>query len=115
MESLYRRFGERTQRYLRGLLGDEADDVQQEVWTVVLRELARVADVGAFRTRLFRVTRTTALDFLRRRNRLSSVFVTDDEAPATSAPSIASCGSSADSAGARPSPRCCSSPATGRS
>ena len=81
MESLYRRFGERTRRYLRGLLGDDADDVQQEVWAVVLRELARVSDVGAFRTWLFRGTRTTALDFLRRRKRLSSVFVTDDEAP----------------------------------
>lgn len=62
-------FEARTLGYLRGVVGDDAEDVQQEVWLAVYRHLAGLADPGAFRTWLFRTTRHRAIDFLRRRKR----------------------------------------------
>jgi RNA polymerase sigma-70 factor (ECF subfamily) len=58
-------FGERSLRYLRGLVGDAADDVQQEVWLSVYRNISSLAKPGAFRTWLFSTTRHRALDYLR--------------------------------------------------
>jgi RNA polymerase sigma-70 factor (ECF subfamily) len=82
---LFATFGERTLGYLRGLVGDDADDVQQEVWLTVYRSIASLANPGAFRTWLFQTTRHRALDYLRRRKRerelldvASEVLVTDD-------------------------------------
>ena len=63
-------FGGKTLGYLRGIIGgDDADDVQQEVWLSVYRHLADLAEPGAFRTWLFRTTRHRAIDFLRKRKR----------------------------------------------
>lgn len=62
-------FETRTLGYLRGIVGDDADDVQQEVWITVYRHLSGLADPGAFRTWLFRTTRHRAIDFLRKRKR----------------------------------------------
>jgi RNA polymerase sigma-70 factor (ECF subfamily) len=62
-------FGPRTHRYLRGLLGDEADDVLQDVWLSVYRSLATLANPAGFRTWLFSTTRRRAIDHLRRRRR----------------------------------------------
>jgi RNA polymerase sigma-70 factor, ECF subfamily len=62
-------FGHKTLGYLRGLLGDDADDVQQEVWLSVYRGLSGLANPGAFRTWLYRTTRHRAVDFLRKRKR----------------------------------------------
>ena len=62
-------FGNKTLGYLRGLVGDDADDVQQEVWLSVYRGLSGLANPGAFRTWLFRTTRHRAVDFLRRKKR----------------------------------------------
>jgi RNA polymerase sigma-70 factor (ECF subfamily) len=62
-------FGPRTLAHLRGLLGDDADDVQQEVWLTVYRSLRTLANPRAFRTWLFRTTRHRAIDFLRARRR----------------------------------------------
>ena len=59
----------RTLAYLRGIVGDDAEDAQQEVWLAVYRHLRGLADPGAFRTWLFRTTRHRAIDFLRRRKR----------------------------------------------
>ena len=66
---LFEWFGPKTLRYLRGLIGDAADDVHQEVWLAVYRSIAGVANPGAFRTWLFRTTRHRAIDFLRRQRR----------------------------------------------
>ena len=65
-------FGDRTLRYLRGMLGDDAEDVQQEVWITVFNRIRNLADPSAFRTWLFRTTRHRAIDFLRstRRERM---------------------------------------------
>jgi RNA polymerase sigma-70 factor (ECF subfamily) len=66
---LFAWFGPRTLRYLRGLIGDAADDVHQEVWLTVYRSIGGMANPGAFRTWLFRTTRHRAMDFLRRQRR----------------------------------------------
>ena len=72
-ESAFRRllseFGPRTLRYLQGIVGDSAEDVQQEVWLTVYQSIAGLANPRAFRTWLYRATRHRALDFLRRRHR----------------------------------------------
>jgi RNA polymerase sigma-70 factor (ECF subfamily) len=62
-------YGDRTLRYLRGLVGDSADDVQQELWMTVYRRISELANPRAFRTWLFRATRNRALDQLRREKR----------------------------------------------
>ena len=66
---LFEWFGPKTLRHLRGLIGDAADDVHQEVWLTVYRSIAGMANPGAFRTWLFRTTRHRAMDFLRRQRR----------------------------------------------
>jgi len=63
------RFGARTLGYLRGLVGQAAEDVQQEVWLAVYRGVAGLANPRAFRTWLFRTTRHRAVDFLRKQKR----------------------------------------------
>ena len=62
-------FGNKTLGYLRGLLGDDADDVQQDVWLSVYRSIGSLTNPAAFRTWLYRTTRHRAIDFLRRRKR----------------------------------------------
>lgn len=63
------RFGPRTLRYLERLVGDEAEDVHQEVWLAVYRRIGQLATPAAFVTWLFSVTRHRAVDHLRRRRR----------------------------------------------
>jgi RNA polymerase sigma-70 factor, ECF subfamily len=62
-------FGSRTLSYLRGLVGDGSDDVQQEVWLAVYLGIRNLSNTRAFRTWLFRTTRHRAIDFLRMRKR----------------------------------------------
>ena len=62
-------FGARTLAHLRGLLGDDADDVQQEVWLAVYMRIGALSNPRAFRTWLFQTTRNRAIDFLRSRKR----------------------------------------------
>ena len=62
-------FGDKTLGLLRGLIGDDADDVQQEVWLSVYRGIGGLANPAAFRTWLYRTTRHCAVDFLRKRKR----------------------------------------------
>ena len=72
---LYDAYGERSLRYLRGLLESDADDVQQEVWLSVYRRIGSLANPGGFRTWLFATTRNRALDHLRRRKREAELIV----------------------------------------
>jgi RNA polymerase sigma-70 factor (ECF subfamily) len=62
-------FGPRTLAHLRGLVGEGAEDVQQDVWLTVYRTIGTLGNPGAFRTWLFRTTRHRAIDFLRKRRR----------------------------------------------
>ena len=68
-DRLMNEFGGRTLGHLRGLVGDDADDVQQEVWLTVYRQLSGLSNPRAFRTWLFQTTRHRAIDFLRARRR----------------------------------------------
>lgn len=74
MEELYRRFGERTLRYLHGVLGDDASDAQQDTWIKVMRSISELSGPSAFRTWLFRVTRSVAMDHLRWRARAPALL-----------------------------------------
>jgi RNA polymerase sigma-70 factor, ECF subfamily len=79
---LLEQFGPRTLRHLRSLIGDDAEDVQQEVWFTVYRHIASLANPGAFKTWLFSTTRHRAIDYLRRRKREQELL---DEFVATAA------------------------------
>jgi RNA polymerase sigma-70 factor (ECF subfamily) len=68
------RFGPRTLRYLQRLVGDEAEDVHQEVWLDVYRRIGQLATPAAFVTWLFTITRHRAIDFLRRRRRMHELL-----------------------------------------
>jgi RNA polymerase sigma-70 factor (ECF subfamily) len=68
-EQIMQAFEARTLRYLTALVGDDAEDVQQEVWLSVFRSVHELAKPSAFRTWLFRLTRHRAIDCLRRRKR----------------------------------------------
>src|SRR5262249_9912750 len=68
-----------TLAHLRGLTGDAAEDLQQDVWLTVYRTLGTLSNPAAFRTWLYRTTRHRAIDFLRRRKRESELV---DEAAA---------------------------------
>ena len=76
---LFEEFGQKTLGYLTGLVGDEAEDVQQEVWLGVFRSLKSLTNPGAFRTWLYRTTRHRAIDRLRGRRRHQELFVPADE------------------------------------
>jgi RNA polymerase sigma-70 factor, ECF subfamily len=72
---LFALFSSRTLAYLRGLVGDAADDVQQEVWLAVYRGISGLNNPNAFRTWLFRTTRHRAVDVLRREKRERALFL----------------------------------------
>ena len=87
---LFGQFGDRTFRYLRGLLDAEsAGDVQQEVWLTVYQKISMLSNPRGFRTWLFQITRHKAIDYLRREKRYADRFGNLDEdvldAPATGA------------------------------
>src|SRR4029450_4885929 len=67
--TLFEWFGPKLRRYLRGLIGDAADDIHQEVWLTVYRNVASLANPGAFPTWLFRTSPRRTMHFLRRRRR----------------------------------------------
>lgn len=62
-------FQSRTFGYLRGIVGEDAEDVHQDVWLAVYRGIGGLANPRGFRTWLFQTTRHRAIDFLRRRKR----------------------------------------------
>lgn len=84
-------YGDRTLRYLRGLVGEAAEDVQQEVWLTVYRRIATLARPTAFRTWLFRTTRHRALDHLRKEKREHELI---DDAPIATVDVAAECSDS---------------------
>jgi RNA polymerase sigma-70 factor (ECF subfamily) len=84
---LLEQFGARTTAYLRSLVGTDADDVQQEVWLTVYRNIRTLSNPRAFRTWLYRTTRHRAIDFLRARQRERELF--DDAPPEASEAAMA--------------------------
>jgi RNA polymerase sigma-70 factor (ECF subfamily) len=73
--TLYAEFGDRSLRYLRSLIGDDAaDDVQQETWLAVYRRIGSIADPARFPTWLLATARNRAIDWMRRRKRERTLF-----------------------------------------
>lgn len=74
------RFGPRLRYFLRKLVGqiDRADDLAQEVWIDVLRQLPRLKDAGAFTTWLYRIAHGKAM-LDGRRNGRAPVAIPDAE------------------------------------
>ena len=67
---LYREVQPGLLRYLRGLVGDDADDVASETWLQVTRDIRTFRDHGTgFRGWAARIARNRALDHLRRHRR----------------------------------------------
>jgi RNA polymerase sigma-70 factor (ECF subfamily) len=66
---LFGEFSGRTLAYLKSVVGEGAEDVQQEVWLAVYRGLGRLDNARAFRTWLYSTTRHRAIDYLRSRKR----------------------------------------------
>lgn len=53
--------------------GDEADDLNQEVWIKVYKRISTVTDGARFKTWLFQMTRNKALDFFRGAKRMEEL------------------------------------------
>ncbi|HET8659909.1 MAG TPA: sigma-70 family RNA polymerase sigma factor [Micromonosporaceae bacterium] len=67
---LYREVQPGLLRYLRGLVGDDADDVASEAWLQIARDIRTFRDHGAgFRGWAARIARNRALDHLRHHRR----------------------------------------------
>jgi RNA polymerase sigma-70 factor (ECF subfamily) len=75
------RFGPRLTYFLRKLAGQAelADDLAQEVWIDVLRQLPRLADAGAFTTWLYRIARGKVMLEARRNGRAPVTIPAIDE------------------------------------
>lgn len=56
-------------RYVRGLVGDDAEDVASEAWLQIVRDLPRLRDAHGFRGWAAAIARHQALDHLRHHKR----------------------------------------------
>jgi len=75
--------------YLRRLMGNdhEAEDILQDVWMTLVRELRQLRDPRTFSVWLYRITRNRAFRVLRRQGRLPQVSLkTDDDLPQDDSP-----------------------------
>ncbi len=62
-------------RYLRGLVGADAEDVAAEAWLQIVRDLPRLHDTQGFRGWAATIARNRALDHLRHHKRRPAVAV----------------------------------------
>jgi len=68
---LYERFNSGTLVFLKNLTDSEiAQDLNQEVWLKVYRQIATLADARRFKAWLFQIARNKALDYFKRTKRL---------------------------------------------
>jgi RNA polymerase sigma-70 factor (ECF subfamily) len=76
---LYREVQPGLLRYLRGLVGDDAEDLASETWLQVARDIRTFRDEGAgFRGWAATIARHRALDHLRRNQRRPPAGLSDD-------------------------------------
>jgi RNA polymerase sigma-70 factor (ECF subfamily) len=76
---LYREVQPGLLRYLRGLVGDDAEDLASETWLQIARDIRSFRDEGAgFRGWAATIARHRALDHLRRNQRRPAAGMPDD-------------------------------------
>jgi RNA polymerase sigma-70 factor, ECF subfamily len=84
---LYRQIHPRLLRYVRTLVGDDAEDVTSEAWLHIARDLATFdGDINGFRGWTATIARHRALDHLRHRKRRPVSQTPVDELPEQTAP-----------------------------
>lgn len=85
--TLYRRIQPRLLRYLRTLVGDDAEDVASEAWLQIARDIAGFkGDLDGFRGWTATIARHRALDHLRRDKRRPAHSTPAGELPERPAP-----------------------------
>lgn len=78
--ALYRRLQPVLLAYLRGVVGDDAEDVAADAWLVIARDLGRFRGDGtSFRGWTVTVARRRALDLLRRERRRPQGVLLDED------------------------------------
>lgn len=77
---LFRRYLRRIRGHVHGIIRqpDAVDDVTQTVFIKMVRRLGRLRDAALFECWLFTLSRNTALDFIRQRNRRPSTVAVDE-------------------------------------
>ncbi|WP_329246582.1 RNA polymerase sigma factor [Actinoallomurus sp. NBC_01490] len=85
--TLYRQIHPRLLRYVRTLVGDDAEDVTSEAWLHIARDIAIFkGDINGFRGWTVTIARHRALDHLRHRKRRPVAQTPVDELPEQTAP-----------------------------
>ncbi|GAA4502982.1 RNA polymerase sigma factor [Actinoallomurus oryzae] len=85
--TLYRQIHPRLLRYVRTLVGDDAEDVTSEAWLHIARDIAIFeGDINGFRGWTATIARHRALDHLRHRKRRPVAHTPVDELPEQTAP-----------------------------
>jgi RNA polymerase sigma-70 factor (ECF subfamily) len=80
--ALYRHVQPRLLRYVRTLVGDEAEDVTSEAWLHIARDIATFAgDIDGFRAWTATIARHRAVDHLRHRKRRPADTTPAEELP----------------------------------
>jgi RNA polymerase sigma-70 factor (ECF subfamily) len=79
--SLYRAVQPGLLRYLRALVGDDAEDVASEAWYQIARDLCRFDGNGDFKAWALTIARNRALDHLRRQRRRPAVPLPPEQLP----------------------------------
>ncbi len=65
LRALFARYNRRLLYYLRRMVRDDAEDVLQEVWVKVLRNVHRIERPGAFKAWIYRTAHNQAISRLR--------------------------------------------------
>lgn len=74
-KQLYQQFSSGTLRYLQSFVnGEEAQDLNQEIWLIVYHRIASLTNADRFRTWLFQITRNKALDNFRTTKRMNEFY-----------------------------------------
>src|SRR5215467_1572713 len=72
-------------RYLRGLVGDDAEDVASEAWLQIVRDLPGLRDVHGFRGWAAAIARHQALDHVRHHKRRPFTATAAEDLPTLTA------------------------------
>lgn len=90
-QELYQLFHKSSLRFLQNLVkGEEAQDLNQELWLTIYKQVAGLAEPRRFKTWLFQIARNKAMDYFRSSKRLNEfhdMLASDSEA-LVSVPSI---------------------------